>query len=172
MITCSECLSSMTAPDFMIKIMPVRIFPCRHYFFVFTPYKVPLESPYSEEAKIMNHADIQMLREKGYGYKRIANELGLSVNTVKSYCRRHPELIKKTFVCLNCGKPFEQKPKRKQKRFCSDKCRYSWWNKQDTRNKGKAASSCLFCGREFYIYRSKKQKFCSRECYHKFRGGV
>ena len=28
------------------------------------------------------------------------------------------------------------------------------------------------CGREFYSYRSKKQKFCSRECYHKFRGGV
>ena len=155
--------------------MPVRILPCRHYFFVLTPYKAPLKSPYNEEAKIMSHAEIQMLREKGYGYKRIASELNLSVNTVKSYCRRHPVPAVESnddSVCLNCGKPIEQIPQRKKKKFCSDKCRYSWWNKQQTNIKGKTVSSCLFCGREFYSYRSKKQKFCSRECYHKFRGGV
>lgn len=74
----------------------------------------------------MNHADIQMLREKGYGYKRIASELNLSVNTVKSYCRRHPVPAVKSnddSVCLNCGKPIEQIPQRKKKKFCSDKCR-------------------------------------------------
>lgn len=33
---------------------------------------------------------INQLRKRGFGYKRIANELCLNVNTVKSFCRRHP----------------------------------------------------------------------------------
>jgi len=32
---------------------------------------------------------IEVLREKGSGYKRIADMLGVSLSTVKSYCRRH-----------------------------------------------------------------------------------
>ena len=30
---------------------------------------------------------IKMLREEGLGYKKISNELGISVNTIKSFCR-------------------------------------------------------------------------------------
>ena len=30
------------------------------------------------------------LQYKGYGYKRIAAETGLALNTVKSFCARHP----------------------------------------------------------------------------------
>ena len=32
---------------------------------------------------------ISELRDQGYGYKRIADTLSLSLNTVKSFCRRH-----------------------------------------------------------------------------------
>lgn len=32
---------------------------------------------------------INELREQGLGYKAIAKELSISVNTVKSYCQRH-----------------------------------------------------------------------------------
>lgn len=32
---------------------------------------------------------IEVLRMKGSGYKRTADTLGISVSTVKSYCRRH-----------------------------------------------------------------------------------
>ena len=33
------------------------------------------------------------LQYKGYGYKRTAAETGLSLNTVKSFCARHPVQI-------------------------------------------------------------------------------
>ena len=33
---------------------------------------------------------IKDLQGKGYGYRKIAAETGISVNTVKSYCQRHP----------------------------------------------------------------------------------
>ena len=39
---------------------------------------------------------IDTLREQGNGYKRIAGILGVSVNTIASYCRR------KTAVCPCC----------------------------------------------------------------------
>lgn len=29
------------------------------------------------------------LRQEGLGYKRIASELNISVNTIKSFCRNH-----------------------------------------------------------------------------------
>lgn len=32
---------------------------------------------------------IETLREKGSGYKKTADVLGISLSTVKSYCRRH-----------------------------------------------------------------------------------
>ena len=32
---------------------------------------------------------IEVLRMKGSGYKRVADTLGISLSTVKSYCRRH-----------------------------------------------------------------------------------
>ena len=32
---------------------------------------------------------IECLRMKGSGYKRVADTLGISLSTVKSYCRRH-----------------------------------------------------------------------------------
>ena len=69
------------------------------------------------------------LRRDGAGYGRIAARLQISINTVKSFCRRH-SLAASTAgaVCEQCGKPIEQNPGRKRKRFCCDVCRNKWWN--------------------------------------------
>lgn len=72
------------------------------------------------------------LRLQGYKPKFIAAVLGISVNTVKSHIRRHP-VIPNTISCEYCGKPVIQNKGRKEKRFCSDKCRITYWNKK--RNK-------------------------------------
>ena len=69
------------------------------------------------------------LRRDGAGYGRIAMQLQISINTVKAFCRRH-SLAARTdgAVCEQCGKPIEQNPGRKRKRFCCDVCRNKWWN--------------------------------------------
>lgn len=64
---------------------------------------------------------IDTLREQGNGYKRIAGILGVSVNTIASYCRR------KTAVCPCCGAALVMTPKHRKKKFCSDACRLKWW---------------------------------------------
>ena len=80
---------------------------------------------------------IKELRGKGYGYGRIAQVLSLSENTIKTYCRRHglggvvatPAPIDgEVHHCLCCGKEVVQPGGRKEKKFCSDKCRNKWWN--------------------------------------------
>lgn len=77
--------------------------------------------------KLYIQNQIRNLALKGYGYKRIASVLEISPNTVKSHLRRHP-ITSGCTVCLHCGKPVEQNPGRKEKKFCSDKCRMTWWN--------------------------------------------
>ena len=59
---------------------------------------------------------------------RIAAALGLSINTVKSHVRRHFSM--KTVYCKECGVSVPQNAGRKQKKFCSDKCRIAWWNRK------------------------------------------
>ena len=81
-------------------------------------------------------SEILELRRQGLRYKTIAAITGYSVNTVKSTCRRHPPLNEK--VCLQCGAKIEQLPHRKEKKFCSDKCRMAWWNSHPERVNRKA----------------------------------
>lgn len=116
------------------------------------------------------------LRREGVGYGRIATELNLSINTIKSFCRRN-SLVAQTAegVCETCGKPIHQNPKRKRKRFCSDACRNKWWNAHLNLIKRKAVYTftCPTCGKEFTTYGNRHRKFCSHACYiaHRF-GGV
>ena len=55
---------------------------------------------------------IRKLQESGYGYKKIASTLGLSVNAVKGYMRRNnpveakPQAEAAVGHCEACGKPF------------------------------------------------------------------
>lgn len=112
---------------------------------------------------------IEELQREGHGYKKIAVLLGLPVNTVKSYIRRHPVAAPAAVPakgCLNCGSPIVQSAHRKEKKFCSDRCRMAWWNAHPERVNRKAfyAATCAFCGREFEAYGNRDRKYCSRSC--------
>lgn len=129
---------------------------------------------------------IKELREKGLGYQAIANQLGISRDSVRYFCRtndlagkksdRKPRVNKKGVFCLFCNAPITQTDGKRQKQFCSDKCRVSWWNNRykETGNasKGKVKTKCKNCGKHFYSYPSKNRKFCSIDCYmsSRFKG--
>lgn len=131
-------------------------------------------------------AQIIKLRAAGNGYGKIAQTIGISVNTVKSFCRRNdingdtaavPSVILtgETTACENCGREIQQIAKRKKKRFCCDKCRNEWWNSHLDQVKQKAVYDfrCPRCGKEFHIYGDRCRKYCSHECYiaDRFKGG-
>lgn len=120
------------------------------------------------------------LRKDGLGYKRIADRIGISENTVKSFCRRNAGVViiqesKEDSCCKCCGKLIEQNPKRKEKKFCSDACRMKWWNSHLDQVERKAIYeyTCPACGRKFSVYGDAKRKYCSHKCYvaHRFGGG-
>ena len=115
-------------------------------------------------------AEILRLQSEGLGYKRIADVLGMPVNTVKSFCYRNLATLKQN-ACKQCGKEITQIPQRKKKSFCSDKCRMKWWNTHPEYIKRKSAIvvTCMCCGKEFQSYPKRNRKFCSRSCYAKFR---
>ena len=71
--------------------------------------------------------ELERLYRDGYGPTAIANEMGISVNTIKSYIRWHPSM-KNASHCLYCGKVIFQTKGRKVKKFCSDRCRSQYWN--------------------------------------------
>lgn len=125
---------------------------------------------------------INVYRKSGYGYKQISNFTGLSLNTIKSYCRRNnltqSDLVSdkiKHYSCQQCGKEILQNEHRKLKRFCSDKCRNKWWNSHLSLVKRKANYQlvCKYCNKTFVVYGNKNRKFCCHNCYVKYRfGGV
>ena len=127
---------------------------------------------------------IKELRGKGYGYGRIAQVLSLSENTIKTYCRRHglggvvanPVPIDgEVHHCLCCGKEVVQTGGRKEKKFCSDKCRNKWWNSNLDKVNRKANYEfiCPHCKKPFSAYGNKNRKYCSHACYieDRFGGG-
>ena len=76
------------------------------------------------------------LRQAGRSYAEIAGELGISKNTVKTFCRRNGLTVEAENVpvtetsdqlegrlCPTCGKQVIQTQGRKEKKFCSDTCR-------------------------------------------------
>ena len=79
---------------------------------------------------------IQELRQLNYSYQFIADQLSLSINTVKSICRRKgfpAEGQRKTKsekstanLCKNCHRPLSVRV-RKGTEFCSEACRIAWW---------------------------------------------
>ncbi len=117
---------------------------------------------------------ILAMREQGVVYSKIANNLGLSLNTVKSICRRnsvttaHSVKQSDNKLCRCCGKLLEQ-DKRKNKLFCSNKCRYAWWNSH--RRKQPYYLICEHCGKKFISYGNRNRKYCGRECYTLSRYG-
>ena len=112
---------------------------------------------------------LQML---GYGYKKISAETGMSINSVKSFCRRHSIAIKESLqanseTCLFCGKPIKSIDHHRKRKYCSDACRMAWWNAHHSEplNRKMVAKKCVNCGKEFFSYPSKQKKYCSRSCF-------
>lgn len=120
---------------------------------------------------------IKQLRGEGFSYTKIASTLGISENTVKSFCRRNnlggisPGIANQAdgVLCRQCGMMLTHTVGAKQKRFCSDKCRMTWWNAhpEAVRRKAVYPFTCACCGVVFESYGNKKRKYCSRACYGK-----
>lgn len=118
---------------------------------------------------------ILKLRAQGMSYGKIAAAVGLSANTVKSFCRRNPtdSLPAKTAAvarperCPQCNSLLEQTSGHRQKRFCCEKCRRLWWAahpEQMNRNTFYPVT-CQQCGKSFLQYGTRPRKYCSRVCY-------
>lgn len=127
---------------------------------------------------------VQIYREKGMSYKEVADTLLVSINTIKTFCKRNGLGGVRTgtagpgdgmvTVCRCCGKPVRQNPGRKQKRFCSDTCRNKWWNShlEDVDKKANYECICEYCGKTFISYGNSNRKYCCHRCYvsDRFRG--
>lgn len=121
--------------------------------------------------------NIRYLRGEGLGYRAIAARLGISENTVKSFCRRNDltgvASKEPPQVCRHCGQPLSKAPKRKERKFCSEACRRVWWKAHPELIDRKAfyPLTCAECGKEFLSYGNRKRKYCSHACYIKARFG-
>jgi len=129
---------------------------------------------------------IQQMRQEGQSYSQISATLGISENTIKSYCRRNKLAAFKDSdsnsitlkadseirtVCKQCGKVLEQGIKGQPKKFCSEECRRAWWKSNDSQIIKKAwyILTCAGCGKTFESYGNKNRKFCGHACYIKNR---
>lgn len=123
---------------------------------------------------------IEEMHKNGLGYKRIASALSISQNTIKAYFRRKSDNNKKVENvivddehCLFCGKDLVHKEKHKKRLFCSDSCRYKWWNRNRDKIKNGKTIVCKCCGRKFKVGKNSKKKYCTYDCYIKDRfGGI
>lgn len=122
------------------------------------------------------------MRGQGLPFSQIADSFGLSVNTVKSFCRRNMSACdasedmgneENKGLCKQCGKKLEPKPKAKPKMFCDDHCRHEWWRSHRNLLKQKAVYriACACCGASFESYGNRTRKYCSHACYIKGRFG-
>ncbi len=125
---------------------------------------------------------IAEMRKNGLGYIKIAQQLGISENTVKSFCRRNKlsantvptlDMSEDMKPCKCCGKPVKQNPGRKAKLFCSDKCRNTWWNAHlnEVKRKAMYEYTCPTCGKPFTAYGNANRKYCCHVCYVEDRFG-
>ena len=121
-------------------------------------------------------------RRQGFGYADIGRELGISKDTVKSFCRRNGLMVSDGKSvddknrCRECGAPLVQQEKKKRRVFCCKSCREKWWTEHADRIDRKAIYefTCAGCGRSFTAYGNSKRKYCSHGCYisHRFGGGA
>jgi hypothetical protein len=135
-----------------------------------------------------NREQIIEMRLHGVGYKKIASTIGISRDKIKNFCKQahisgDPELVKQNYnvakdlncICSMCGVPIKQKCKGVVRKFCSDSCRYRWWQfnaeKKNRRDTAFYNFTCTYCKKEFTVYGNNKRKYCSHDCYVKDRFG-
>jgi len=102
-------------------------------------------------------------RENGDSIATIAKDLGLNVNTVKSFCRRQniTPTSSKVETCLKCGVELPAYENGRPRRFCSDECRQKYWNVHPKQYQ--TSHVCPVCGKSFKARKSRK--YCSHTCY-------
>jgi transposase len=71
--------------------------------------------------------------------------------------------------CETCGEEIRQRAGKKQRRYCSDACRYAYWNKHrnERERKWRQKTECKNCGEEIRSY--GERKYCSQACYIEYR---
>ena len=145
----------------------------------------------STEMTNEQNKQIIVLYKRGSSMAEVADKLGLSIGTVKSFWRRNfassqlgevkeesveasegPKVVsewKKTNKCKRCGKPVSTLPHHKVKQFCSDKCRIAWWHENRNLGKGTSERNCPVCGITFAG--DRERIYCCHSCYIKARYG-
>lgn len=102
------------------------------------------------------------LRESGLSFGEISKQLGISRSTVSSICQRAKE--QEQHRCKKCGLLLKQTSGHRQRIFCSDKCRKSWWRSNGNSHSINNKAVCLTCGKEFIYHESRLRKYCSLAC--------
>ena len=110
---------------------------------------------------------IKALRGQGLSYLEIAEKVGISKNTIKTFCRRnalgavtaseetkHRDLKDQ---CPHCGRLLHKT--RSTKRFCSDACRLAYHKANRP-----PSAVCIHCGELFNDNGNRKRKYCSVRC--------
>ena len=92
-----------------------------------------------------------------------------SAQPIISSEKEHPV----THFCPQCGAEVIQNPGRKEKKYCNNFCRLTWWNAHNERVRKKAIYhfECVYCKKPFTAYGNKHRKYCSHICYIKDRFG-
>ena len=116
---------------------------------------------------VLQKGQIWALRGQGLSYLEIADNVGVSRNTIKTFCRRNAieavaasEETKQKDIkdqCQHCGQSLQRA--RSTKKFCSDACRMAHHkaNRLPT-------AVCVHCGRAFNDNGNRKRKYCSVKC--------
>lgn len=112
-------------------------------------------------------------REQHMTYRQIGEKLGLSPDTVKTFCRRNTPQEDRTEAsassqCRNCGAPVHPLPGRRERLFCCPACRTAYWRKHNLL--GKDPRYCAGCG-ALLTGGSASRKYCSHACYIRHRFG-
>ena len=120
-------------------------------------------------------AKIIAMRKKKASYASIAEAVGLSVGTVKSFCHRNNINAGPTPVvrrCKNCGGAIKEESKTKPRLFCCDHCRQEYWNKHRAEKPSRKITphTCVTCGKVFMDYIGANRKYCSQDCYRERSG--
>ena len=120
-------------------------------------------------------AKITAMRKRKIPYADIAEAVGLSVGTVKSFCHRNNINADTTPVagnCKNCGGVIKEASKTKPRLFCCDHCRQEYWNQHRAEKPSKKIipHTCASCGKVFMDYIGANRKYCSQECYRERSG--
>ena len=125
---------------------------------------------------------IRTLRQQGLGYQAIGSMLGLTRDSVRSYCKNHglqgipmvmelniKERIKAGEVCAQCYGQIEKAKTGRPKRFCSEECRRMYWKDHRMEgNRSKGATyimECKYCHKTFESYGNRNRKYCCHQHY-------